>query len=139
MADNALVPLPPASDPTPSSTPLDTFDPTGLGPLTILPIILEVQRRSHHVFVPADHRFKAAARFLQALWREDHDLPTGHLPAGTNGKRRRLGSRISTSAGDQGANFLHPDIVPTVARALAYRELGAVYDVDPTHLTEGLN
>ncbi|KQP02579.1 hypothetical protein [Methylobacterium sp. Leaf93] len=130
MAHNALIPLPPASDHTPSSTHLDAFDPTGLGPLTILPIIPEAQRRNHHVFIPADHRFKAAARFLQALWREDHDLPTGHLPAGTTGKRRRLGSRISTTAGDQGANFLHPDIVPTVARALAYRELGAVYNVE---------
>ncbi|KQP07888.1 hypothetical protein ASF28_12380 [Methylobacterium sp. Leaf99] len=130
MADNAFVPLPAASGPNPSSSNLDVFDPSGLGPLPILPIIPDAQRRGHHVFTPADHRFKAAARFLQALWREDHDLPIGHLSTSTTGKRRRLGSRINAAAGDHGANFLHPDIVPVVARALAYRELGAVYDVE---------
>ena len=63
MADTALdpLPIPTASAPTPSSSHLDAFDPTGLGPLTILPINSDAQRRSHHIFVPADHRFKAAA------------------------------------------------------------------------------
>ncbi|MEA1832545.1 hypothetical protein U8607_10670, partial [Methylobacterium durans] len=104
-------------------------DPSSLGSLPWLPLIPEAQRRRHHVFVPADNRFKAAARFLQALWREDRELPIG-LHADSQGKRRRLGSRISPTAGGDGANFLHPRIIPVVAQALHYREPGAVYDVD---------
>lgn len=105
------------------------LDPNSLGSMEWVPLIPEAARRRHHVFVPGDHRFKAAARFLQALWREDRDLPIG-IHADPQGKRRRLGSRISTTAGYLGANFLHPDIVPVVTRALAYREPGAAYDVD---------
>lgn len=105
------------------------LDPSSLGPIEWLPLIPEAARRRHHVFVPADNRFKAAARFLQALWREDRDLPIGNH-VDPEGKRRRLGSRISTTAGNLGANFLHPDIVPVVTRSLAYREQGAAYDVN---------
>ncbi|GJD86900.1 hypothetical protein BHAOGJBA_0398 [Methylobacterium hispanicum] len=83
------------------------------------------------VFVPADHRFKAAARFLQALWREDRGLAIGtHIDRRNPHRPRRLGSRISTAAGALGSNFLHPDIIPVVTRALTYREPGAAYDVD---------
>jgi hypothetical protein len=82
------------------------------------------------VFVPADHRFKAAARFLQALWREDRDLPIGtHLDRANPHRVRRLGSRISIAAGRTGANFMTPNIAAVAARALAYREPGAAYDV----------
>ncbi len=96
-----------------------------------MPLIPEATRRRHRVFVPADHRFKAAARFLQALWREDRGLAIGtHVNRREPHRPRRLGSRISTAAGALGANFLHPDIVPVVTRALAYREPGAAYDVD---------
>ncbi|GJD64581.1 hypothetical protein MPEAHAMD_4764 [Methylobacterium frigidaeris] len=42
-----------------------------------MPLIPEAARRRHRAFVPADHRFKAAARFLQALWREDRGLAIG--------------------------------------------------------------
>ncbi|KQT09039.1 hypothetical protein ASG40_10270 [Methylobacterium sp. Leaf399] len=108
----------------------DLIDPSDLGPIERVPLIPDAARRHHHVFVPADHRFKAAARFLQALWREDRDLPIGYHTDSLGKRRRRLGSCIGTSAGEQGTNFIHPDIVPVVARALAYREPGAVYDVD---------
>ncbi|GJE44610.1 PGN_0703 family putative restriction endonuclease [Methylobacterium soli] len=129
MANNALIPLTPGGDPASSSAVLALLDPSGLGPMPWLPLISEAQRRQRHVFVPADHRFKAAARFLQALWREDRELPIG-LHIDPRGKRRRLGSRISMSAGGDGANFLHPRIIPVVAHALHYREPGAAYDVD---------
>ncbi len=107
------------------------LDPSGLGaPPPHLPLIPETTRRRHAVFVPADHRFKAAARFLQALWREDRDLPIGaHIDRANPHRVRRLGSRISIAAGRTGANFMTPNIAAVVARALAYREPGAAYDV----------
>jgi hypothetical protein len=109
----------------------NTLDPSGLGaPPSHLPVIPEAARRRHHVFVPADHRFKAAASFLQALWREDRDLPIGtHLDRANPHRVRRLGSRISLAAGRTGANFMTPSIAAVAARALAYREPGAAYDI----------
>ena len=127
-------PLPPATadDPNPIAAAVRAvLDPSGLGPIDRVPLIPEAARRRHRVFVPADHRFKAAARFLQALWREDRGIAIGtHIDRREPHRPRRLGSRISTAAGTLGANFLHPGIVPVVARALAYREPGAAYDVD---------
>ncbi len=114
-----------------ATTPRTLLDPSGLGPIDRVPLIPEAARRRHRVFVPADHRFKAAARFLQALWREDRGLTIGtHVNRREPHRPHRLGSRISTVAGALGANFLHPDIVPVVTRALAYREPGAAYDID---------
>lgn len=115
-----------------AATARTVLDPSGLGaPPPHLPLIPEAARRRRHVFVPADHRFKAAARFLQALWREDRGLAIGtYVDRREPHRPRRLGSRISTAAGTLGANFLHPDIVPVVTRALNYREPGAAYDVD---------
>lgn len=126
--DNHLPVPAPAGDAAPANL-RDLFDPCDLGPIERVPLIPEAARRQRHVFIPADHRFKAAARFLQALWREDRGLAIGHHD-GSSSRRRRLGSRISTPAGHQGANFIHPDILPVVARALAYREPGAAYDLD---------
>ncbi len=126
-------PLPLAADDpeTLAATARAVLDPSGLGPIDRVPLIPETARRRHRVFVPADHRFKAAARFLQALWREDRGLAIGtHIDRREPHRPRRLGSRISTAAGALGANFIHPDIVPVVTRALAYREPGAAYDVD---------
>ena len=127
-------PLPPATtdDPTPlTAAARAVLDPTGLGIIDRVPLIPESLRRRHRVFIPADHRFKAAARFLQALWREDRGLAIGiHVNSRELHHPRRLGSRISTVAGALGSNFLYPDIVPVVTRALAYREPGAAYDVD---------
>ena len=68
---------------------------------------------------------------MQALWREDRGLAIGtHVDRREPHRPRRLGSRISTAAGALGSNFLHPNIVPVVTRALAYQEPGAAYDVD---------
>ena len=121
-----------ADDPNPLAAAVRVvLDSSDLGPIDRVPLIPEAARRQHRVFVPADHRFKAAARFLQALWREDRGLAIGtHVDRRQSHRPRRLGSRISTAAGALGSNFLHPDIVPVVTRALAYREPGAAYDVD---------
>ncbi len=137
---DATIPLPPATgslhDPRGipaalAGTACAVLDPSGLGaPPLHLPLISEAARRRRHVFVPADHRFKAAARFLQALWREDRGLPIGtHLDRGNPHCVRRLGSRISLATGRTGGNFMTPNIAAVAARALAYREPGAAYDI----------
>src|SRR3712207_293734 len=63
------------------------------------------------------------------LWREDRNLPIGSY-TDQHGKARRLGSRLTAKAGEQGDNFIDPDLLPVVNRALIYRELGAVYELD---------
>lgn len=124
-------PLPPAADAPYPLAACGLLDPSGLGPIDRVPLIPKAARRRHRVFVRADHRFKAAARFMQALWREDRGLAIGtHVDRREPHRPRRLGSRISAAAGVLGSNFLHPDIIPVVTRALAYREPGAAYDVD---------
>lgn len=110
------------AEPTPS-----VLDLSSLGQIDCLPSIPESLLRRHQAFVPADNRFRASARLLQALWREDRDLPMGvhHDP---DGKPHKLGSSISTVAGSAGANFIHPAIARLVRRELIYRENGAVYE-----------
>jgi hypothetical protein len=54
---------------------------------------------------------------LQALWREDRGLLI-------DGKRRKLGSRISEAVVRTGGNFLTPEIAHTARRETAYREIG---------------
>ena len=48
-----------------------------------LPLIPEPVLRRHRVFEPSDTRFRACARLLQALWREQHRLSIGSMPART--------------------------------------------------------
>ena len=59
---------------------------------------------------------------------------TRGLPIGSyvneDGKRRKLGSRISEAAGKAGGNFLTPEIAHTARREAAYREIGALIDVE---------
>lgn len=108
---------------------LALLDPTGLGPLPRVPLVPPDILRRHHCLRPTDDRFKAAARLLQALWREDRNLPPG-THTSPDGKRRLLGSRLSPAAGRAGAGFLAPEITVLVHRELAYREIGAVIDPD---------
>ncbi|HEV2558380.1 MAG TPA: hypothetical protein VGU45_07125 [Microvirga sp.] len=101
--------------------------------LTQAPLIPEFVLRAHHAHWPADHRFKAAARLLQSLWRADRGLPAGAFLT-PEGHRRRLGSRLTFVSARAGANFLTPAIAHTVWRELAYREIGALYDTDRLRL-----
>jgi hypothetical protein len=66
---------------------------------------------------------------LQALWREDRDLPIGSY-VNEDGKRHKLGSRISESAGRGGSNFLTLEIAHTARREAAYSEVGALIDAE---------
>ena len=47
-----------------------------------------------------------------------------------DGKRGKLGSRISEVAGKAGGNFLTPEIAHTARREAAYREIGALIDFE---------
>jgi len=98
-------------------------------PIHQLPLIPANVLKKHRVHEPLDTRCRSAARLLQALWREDRDLPIGsHV--GEDGKRRKLGSRISPAAGKAGGNFLTPEIAHTAPREAAYREIGALIDAE---------
>ena len=98
-------------------------------PLPHLPLIPEHILRRYRVYEPSDTRFRACARLLQALWREQHQLPIG-IHTAPDGSRRKLGSRLSTSAGRTGANFLTPAVAALTRREVAYREVGAFIHLD---------
>ena len=66
-------------------------------PLRHLPLVPEPILRRHRVFEPSDTRFRACARLLQALWREQHRLSIG-IHASPDGIRRKLGSRLLPAA-----------------------------------------
>lgn len=114
---------------TPPNIPTDTLDPSALGPLHVAPLLPNDILTHHKVLVPSDSRFRAAARLLQALWRADRDLPIGSY-VDPEGKRHRLGSRITEASGKQGGNFLSPEITQLVRRECIYRELGALIEVE---------
>lgn len=112
-----------------NKAPTDPLDPVGLGLMSVIPLVPESVLSKHKSLVPTDTRFRAAARLQQSLWRQDRDLPIGaYLDAGR--KRIKLGSRITDNAGRDGANFLSPEIAALVRRECAYRELGALIEVD---------
>ena len=96
-------------------------------PIHHLPLIPANVLKKNRVHEPLDTRFRSAARLLQALWREDRALPIGSY-VNEDGKRRKLGSRISEAAGRTGGNFLAPEIAHTARRETAYREIGALID-----------
>jgi hypothetical protein len=98
-------------------------------PIHQLPLIPADVLKKHRVQEPLDTRFRSAARLLQAFWREDRHLPIGSY-VGEDGKRRKLGSRISEAAGRTGGNFLAPEIAHTARRETAYREIGALIDAE---------
>ncbi|HQN52465.1 MAG TPA: hypothetical protein PK913_15560 [Phenylobacterium sp.] len=92
-----------------------------------LPLVPEAILRQHKVHEPHDTRFRAAARLLQALWRDRRDIPMGFYVNG-KGRKTALGSRLSAFAAAAGANFLSPDLQRLTRRELAYREPGAMID-----------
>ncbi len=95
----------------------------------LLPLVPTDILKAHKVNEPTDSRFKAAARLLQSLWRQEKGLPIG-MHRNPNGKRRKLGSRIDPRSGRQGNNFLSLDIAKLVLREMVYRENGAMIDAD---------
>jgi hypothetical protein len=60
---------------------------------------------------------------------KNRDLPIGSY-INEDGKRRKLGSRISQAAGKAGGNFLTPEIAHIARRETAYREIGALIDAE---------
>lgn len=92
-----------------------------------IPVIPEAVLKAHKVNEPTDTRFRAAARLLQSLWRQDSGLPIG-THRSQDGKRRKLGSRINTASARGGANFLNADIANLTRREVVYREVGAIID-----------
>jgi hypothetical protein len=94
-----------------------------------LPLVPRQILRAHKVYEPFDTRFRAAARLLQALWREDEKLLIGSY-SNKQGRSRKLGSRLTAKAGESGRNFLSPDTARMVHREIAYREIGAFIDED---------
>ncbi|WP_425228543.1 PGN_0703 family putative restriction endonuclease [Sphingomonas sp.] len=99
------------------------------GGRTALPIVPVEVLKQFNVHERNDDRLKAAARLLQALWLQRHDIPTGHVRVRGGGKRR-LGSRLNSAAALAGRNFLTPDIARYAHQMLAYRERGAFIDVE---------
>jgi PD-(D/E)XK nuclease superfamily protein len=97
-------------------------------PIHQLPLIPANVLKKRRVHEPLDPRFRAAARLLQSIWREDRGLPIGSY-VNEAGKRRKLGSRISEAAGKAGGNFLTPEIAHTARREAAYREIGALINL----------
>jgi hypothetical protein len=94
---------------------------------THLPLIPEAVLRRHKVHESFDNRFRACARLLQALWRAEAEIPIGTHTA-HDGTSRKLGSRISDSAGQAGRNFMSTDIARLAWREFAYREPGSMID-----------
>lgn len=92
-----------------------------------LPVVPKAVLKKHKVDEASDSRFKASARLLQSLWRENHEFKIGTYST-PKGKRRKLGSRLHLDCAKQGANFLHPDIAKLALRESVYREPGALID-----------
>ncbi|SKC61902.1 hypothetical protein SAMN05445504_0049 [Burkholderia sp. CF099] len=91
------------------------------------PLVPTSLLKAHKVYERSDSRFMAAARLLQALWREEKGLSIGtHRNA--NGKRYKLGSRLDTKSAEAGGNFLSPDIAQLALRESVYCEIGAIIE-----------
>lgn len=92
-----------------------------------VPIVPEAILKRHHAYEPSDNRFKAAARLLQSLWRDQHGYAIGRQDD-KRGRNRKLGSRLTPATAHTGANFISPQIAELVRREVAYREISAVMD-----------
>lgn len=96
-------------------------------PITQLPIIPTAVLMKHRVYEEFDNRFRSCARLLQSLWRQDQNLAIGtFIPR--FGRKRTIGSLISTAAGTEGRNFLTPAIAEIARLETAYQEPNALID-----------
>lgn len=91
---------------------------------TRLPLIPTPVLRSHKVLERHDTRFRACARLLQALWRQEQSLPIGTFKT-RGGNGRRIGSLLSQKVAEQGRNFLTPAVAAWVKAQVAYQQPGA--------------
>jgi hypothetical protein len=96
-------------------------------PATGLPIVPIDVLKKHNVYEKFDTRFRACARLLQSLWREDQGLPIGTYED-RNGRKRRIGSLINTAAAEAGRNFMSPDVAYLARHEVTYQEPGALID-----------
>lgn len=96
-------------------------------PIAQLPIIPAAVLSKHRVLEQFDNRFRSCARLLQSLWRQRQQLPIGTF-VGKAGRKRTIGSLISTAAGNEGRNFLSPEIAEVARLETAYQEPGALID-----------
>jgi hypothetical protein len=94
-----------------------------------LPLIPAHLLRHYQVEDVNDTRFRASARMLQSMWREDRGLP-----AGTHGQAnehdRALGNKLDLASASAGLNFITPEIAKLAHRETVYRESGAMIDED---------
>ncbi len=95
-------------------------------PMPLLPADL---LRRYSCAAPTDTRFRAIARLRQSLWREQHGFACGRY-LDVNGRTRRLGSRVSYRVGRTGINLVDLTLVSLVLHEIAYREVGAVINVE---------
>ncbi|MCW5701776.1 MAG: hypothetical protein KIT82_04260, partial [Bradyrhizobium sp.] len=71
------------------------------------PLVPEKILREHGVFCAIDTRFRAAARLLQCLWLQDHDIPTASSLADNSfDGPAAFGNILSPEAAYAGHNFL---------------------------------
>jgi hypothetical protein len=100
----------------------------GLLPRT--PLVPDDLLRRSNVYFAIDTRFRAAARYLQALWLKDHDIETGlHISKRADTiTSMELGSILSAEAARAGKNFISPMVHNLVRHALIMREEGAAID-----------
>jgi hypothetical protein len=89
-----------------------------------LPIVPSAVLRRHRVLEARDTRFRACARLLQALWRQEQSLPIGTFRARA-GKKRRIGSLLAQTVAEQGRNFLTPAVASWTKAQIAYQQPGA--------------
>ncbi len=92
-----------------------------------LPVIPSYLLRNYQVQDVSDSRFRACARLLQSMWREDQRLPVGnHRQPGD--RDRCLGSRLDMDSAMSGRNFLTSKIARLAKYETVYREAGAMIE-----------
>ena len=96
-------------------------------PIRQLPLVPRSLLKKHRVLKRFDHRFRACARLLQALWREEQDLAMG-THREPSGRTRKIGSLLSASDAHDGRNFLTPALAQLARVEVAYQEPGALID-----------
>jgi len=96
-------------------------------PIAHLPLIPKPVLAKHRAAEQFDNRFRSCARLLQSLWRQRQNLPIGsYLPK--SGRKRTIGSLLSTAAAQEGRNFFTPAIAELARFEIAYQERHALID-----------